>query len=141
MIIFIRNIPPETKKYEISIFINRVFSDCFLDKSSAKVSIEDIEILSIQEMDSNTIEKHGLVRVLSKEVGRRVIKRLDGTIFKQQRITIREYVNRSAHNDPRNTQLGTQIDFKERRMSDRRRRPLMNSWQKDPVLVHTGYAI
>jgi hypothetical protein len=141
MIIFLRDIPSETKKYEIASFIDRVFNDCFLDKSNAKISVEDIEILSIQDIDSNVLEKHGLVRVFPKEVGKRVIKRLDGTIFKQKRITVREYVNRSAANDPRNNNPGTAIDFQDRRIADRRRKPLMNSWQKDPILVHTMHAI
>jgi hypothetical protein len=141
MIIFLRNIPPETKKYEIASFINRVFNDCFLDKPSTKISLEDIEILSIQDVDSNTLEQHGLVRVFPKEVGRRIIKQLDGTIFKQKHITAREYINRSAQNDPRNAYPNTEINFKERRISDRRRSPLMNSWQKDPILVHTALAI
>jgi len=141
MIIFIRNIPPETKKYEIAGFIDRVFNKCFLDRPSTIIKIEYIEILSIQNVDSNTLEKHGLVRIFPKEVGKRAIKRLDGTIFKGNHVTVREYVNRSAHNDPRNKLPGTTIDLKERRASDRRREPLMNSWQKDPILVHGVHAI
>ena len=137
MIIFLRNIPLETKKFEIANFINKVFNDCFLDRSSTKVSIGDIETLSIQDVDSNLLEKHGLVRVFPNEVGKRVIKKLDGTIFKQKPITVREYVNRSAQNDPRDTDPGTVIEFQERRTSDRRRSPLLNSWQKDPILVHS----
>lgn len=137
MIIFLKNIPPDTKKYEIASFIDNVFNDCFLDhRSSTKISIEDIEILSIQDIDSEKLEKHGLVRVFPKEVGKRVIKRLDGAFFKRKRITVREYVNRSASNDPRNNSPNAAMDFNERRISDRRRIPLMNSWQKDPILVH-----
>lgn len=137
MIIFLRNIPLETKKFEIANFINKVFTDCFLDRSSTKVSIGDIETLSIQDVDLNRIEKHGLVRVLPNEVGKRVIKKLDGAIFKQKPITVREYVNRSTRNDHRDTDPGAKIEFQERRTSDRRRSPLLNSWQKDPILVHS----
>jgi len=138
MIIFLSNIPIDTKKFEIASFINKVFNDCFLDKSSTNVSIGDIETLSIQDVDSNSLEKHGLVRVFPNEVGKRLIKRLDGTIFKQKPITVREFVNRSTQNDPRNTDPSSVIEFKERRTSDRRRSPLMNSWQKDPILVHSN---
>lgn len=141
MIIFLRNIPPDTKKYEIASFIDRVFNDCFLDKSKAKISIEDIEILSIQDVDSDMLEKHGLVRVFPKEVGKRVIKKLDGTVFKRKYVTVREYVNRSINNDPRNNHLGTPLAFSDRRISDRRRKPLMNSWQKDPILVHSAHLV
>ncbi|MGR8997930.1 MAG: hypothetical protein ACU88J_02635 [Gammaproteobacteria bacterium] len=142
MIMFIRDIPSETKKYEIASFIERVFNHCFLGRPSATLSIADIEILSIQDVDSNTLEKHGLVRISPKEVAKRVIKKLDGTIFKGTRVTVREYINRSAHNDPRNELLpDTTINFKERRASDRRREPLMNSWQKAPILVHAVHVI
>jgi hypothetical protein len=137
MIIFLRNIPLKTKKYEIASFIGKVFDHCFLGRPSATLSIEDIEILLIQDVDSNTLEKHGLVRISPKEVAKRVIKKLNGTIFKGTHITVREYINRSAHNDPRNELLpDTTINFKERRASDRRRDPLMSSWQKAPLLVH-----
>ena len=141
MIIFLRNIPPETKKYEIASFIDRVFKKCFPDMPSTAILLEDIEILSIQDVDSNTLEKHGLVRVSPTEVAIRVIKMLDGTVFKGTHVTVREYINRSAQNDPRNAYPNTEINFKERRISDRRRSPLMNSWQKDPILVHTALAI
>jgi len=136
MIIFLGNIPTETKKYEIASFIKSVFNDCFLDKPSAKVSLEDIKIFSIQDVDSNTLEMHGLARIFPNEAVKRVIERLDGTIFKGKNITSHEYVNRSVRNDPRNElPTGTAIDFKEQRVSDRRRQPLVNSWQNDPILV------
>jgi hypothetical protein len=142
MIIFLRNIPLKTKKYEIANFIGKAFNHCFLGRPGTKISIEDIEILSIQDIDSNTLEKHGLARVLPKEVAKRVIKKLDGTIFKGIPVTVREYINRSAHNDPRNElHLDTTIKIKERRASDRRRDPLMNSWQKEPLLVHRVHLI
>jgi len=137
MIIFLKNIPPETKKYEIASFIDRVINDCFLGKVDTKVSIENIETFTIQEVDSNSVDKYGLVRVFPKEVGKRVIKKLDGTFFKKNRITVREYFNRSAHNDPRHVRPGTITNFHEQRTSDRRRMPMMNSWQKDPILVHS----
>jgi hypothetical protein len=137
MIIFFRNIPLKTKKCEIASFIGKVFNHCFLGRPSTRLSIADIEILSIQDVDSNTLEKHGLVRISPKEVAKRVIKKLDGTIFKGVYVTVREFISRSARNDPRNELLpDTTIDFKERRTSDRRRDPLMNSWQKAPLLVH-----
>lgn len=136
MIIFLRNIPPETKKYEIASFINRAFNECLLDnRSIGAISIADVEFLSILNVNSNTLEKHGLVRIFPKEVGKRIIKKLEGTVFKQKPITVREYFNRSAQNDPRNTNTATEIDLKERRTSDRRRIPLTHSWQNNPILV------
>ena len=115
MIIFLRNIPPETKKYEIASFINRVSNSHFI------IAIMNIEILSIQDSNSKTLETHGLIRILPKEKGKRAIKMIDGKIFKGNRITVREYVIRSEHNDPRKKHQITTIDFKEQRCSDRRR--------------------
>ncbi|MDD5630662.1 MAG: RNA-binding protein [Methylococcales bacterium] len=115
MIIFFRNIPPETKKYEIASFINRVSNSHFI------IAITDIEILTIQDSNSKTLETHGLIRILQKEEGKRAIKLIDGKIFKGNRITVREYFIRSEHNDPRNKHLITPIEFKEQRCSDRRR--------------------
>lgn len=138
MIIFLRNIPLDTKKYELASFITPVFSNCFLGRPTTHISVEDIEILSIHDVDSNVLEKHGLVRVFPNEVGKRLIKHLDGRFFKQKSIKVREYVIRSASNDPRNNAAGTPVGFDDRRVGDRRRTPLMNSWQKDPILVHNA---
>lgn len=135
MIIFLRNIPTDTKKYEIADFISPVLNDCFLDKSTSTISIEDVEILSILDVNSNNIEKHGLVRVFPNEVANRLIKRLDGALFKHKRIAVREYVNRSASKDPRNEENKDTTNYTNRRIADRRRKPLMNSWQKNPILV------
>lgn len=140
MIIFLKNIPPETKKYEIASFINEVINDCYLDNVKTTVSIENIETFTIQEVESNAFDKYGLVKIYPKEVGKRVIKKLNGTIFKQNHIVVREYVNRSASNDRRNVSQGT-IDFNEQRTLDRRREPIMNSWQKYPILVHSVHSI
>lgn len=129
MIIFLRNIPINTKKYEIATFIEPVFNDCFLGRATTKISIQDI--------DSDTLEKHALVRVFPTEVAKRVLKRIDGAFFKNAPISAREYINRSSSNDPRNSAISQSIAvLHDRRVSDRRRKPLMNSWQKDPILVH-----
>jgi len=137
MIIFLRNIPYETTKQEIANFIGRAFNDFYLlDKPSAIIELEDVSILSIKDVNSNALEKHGLVNVFPNEAGKSLIEKLDGTTYKGKYLTIREYINRSIDNDPRNNpQAGTIADFTERRVSDRRRHPVMNSWQNNPILV------
>jgi len=137
MIIFFRNIPINTKKYEIAAFIEPAFNDSFLVGSRTKISVQDIEILSIQDIDSNEQERHALVRVYPDEVARRLIKHIDGAVFKNTPVSAREYVNRSSLNDARNSGPSTAAEILNRRVVDRRRKPLMNSWQKDPILVHT----
>ena len=122
MLIFLRNIPPKTKKYEIARFIKRVINNCSLYDQVANILTEEIEILLIQYANSDTSETDGLVRISPEEVGKIVIKRLDGTIFKGKHIAVSEYVIRFACNDPRNKHPGTLIYFNEQRVSDRRRR-------------------
>ncbi len=136
MIIFLRNIPTDTMKYEIANFIEPVFDDCFLGHSADKLTIQDIEILSIKDLDSNSLEKHALIRVFPLDVARRVIKRIDGALFKNTPIMAREYINRSSSNDPRNSLEKASAELLDRRHADRRRKPLLNSWQKNPILVH-----
>ncbi|MDD5265877.1 MAG: RNA-binding protein [Methylococcales bacterium] len=137
MIIFLRNIPYETTKQEIAGFIGRAFNDfSLLDKPSPKIELEDISILSIKDVNSNALEKHALVNVFPNEAGKNLIEKLDGTAFKGECLTIREYINRSMDNDRRNNPLAdTTTGFTERRVSDRRRHPVMNSWQNNPILV------
>jgi len=121
MLIFLRNIPPETKKYEIASFINRVINYCFLSDHVANILTEEIEILLIQYANSDTSETHGLFRISPVGVGKPLIKRLDGKIFKGKHIAASEYFIRFGCNDPRNKHPGTLIYFNEQRVSDRRR--------------------
>ena len=137
MIIFLRNIPVNTKKYEIATFIEPIFNDCFLGRSTTRVNVHDIEILSIQDVDSELIEKHALVRIFPEEVGKRVLKRIDGKLFKNKPVLAREYVNRSSKNDKRGSVHNKIVPIEDRRLFDRRRKPLMNSWQRDPIMVQT----
>jgi hypothetical protein len=135
MIIFLKNIPINSKKYEIAAFIEPRVNHCCFGKSLTKVRIQDIEILSIQDMDNDSIEKHALVKVFPQEVGKCIMKRIDGVLFKNTTIAAREYVNRSSANDHRNLSQSDYPRFQDRRIFDRRRKPLMNSWQRDPILV------
>ena len=135
MLIFLRNIPPETKKHEIASFINRVINNCSLYGQVANILTEEIEILLIQYANLDTSETHGLVRISPEEVGKIVIKRINGTIFKGKHIAVSEYLIRYACNDPRNKDPVIMIDFKERRTSDRRRVIKSTMFQPCELLV------
>ncbi|MGJ0486127.1 MAG: hypothetical protein ACR65R_16570 [Methylomicrobium sp.] len=137
MIIFLKDIPINAKKSEILAFIEPVFNDCFLGKPTSQLSIQDIEFLSIQDVTLNKLEKHALIKVSPREVARRMTKRMNGALFKNKPIMAREYVNRSSMNDRRLSATNVSTEFLDRRVADRRRVPLMNSWQKDPILVQS----
>ena len=102
MLILLRNIPPETKKYEIASFIDRIINNCSLSGQVANILTEDIEILLIQYANSDTSETHGLFSISPVGVGKPLIKRLDGKIFKGKHIAASEYFIRFGCNDPRN---------------------------------------
>ena len=121
MIIFIRNIPSETIKADIASFIN---------SSGVQIVIEDIVIFSIQDAATCIFDHHGLVWVSPEKAGARIIKRLNGALLKETSVTVREYVIRSADNDPRKNHPDRDISFKERRISDRRRTSLIIPWQR-----------
>jgi hypothetical protein len=126
MIIFLRNIPSDTKKYEIANFVNSALNNTLLYGHPVTVTnittedIDIIDILSVENVDSNVIESHGLVRIFPDNVGEIAIKKLDGATFKGKPITIRKYIIRSERNDPR-SKHPADIKFKEQRTSDRRR--------------------
>ena len=121
MIIFIRNVPVDTQKEDIAGFIN---------SSGVPISIEDVVIFSAQNVDSSAPEQHGLVWVSPTEAGARVIKRLNGSLFKGQSTTVREYIKRSADNDPRKNNPDSAINFKDQRIADRRRKSSITPWQR-----------
>jgi hypothetical protein len=59
-------------------------------------------------------------------------------LFKNTRGSAHEYVSRSPLNDPRKLAGTPPPDMLERRIADRRRKPLMNSGQKNPIPVQTA---
>lgn len=135
MIIFLRHIPAGSQKHEIASFIEPMFDDCPLDPVAPKATVQNIEFLSLRDIGSNIQERHALVTVLPNEVARHVLKRIDGAMFKGAPLSAREYVMRSLANDPRN---GAGADEAiERRISERRRKPLPNAWQQNPIPVYS----
>jgi RNA recognition motif-containing protein len=119
MIIFIKDIPPETNKDDIADFIK---------SSSVQIKVEDIIIFSSDGDPARPDGQHGLVWVSPSEAGERAIKRLNGLAINGVDVTVREYVNRSADNDPRSKSPGMAIAFKDRRLGDRRRKSLVVPW-------------
>jgi len=119
MIIFIKSIPPETQNEEISAFIH---------SSGIQILIEDVVIFSMPDVDASPLERFGLIWAYPRIAAIRVIQRLNGSLFKGLKLIVREYIVRSAANDPRrnNSELG--ISFKEQRISDRRRYSLIIPW-------------
>lgn len=121
MIIFLRRIPASTKKHEISDYLEPVLKGSLLQKSG---NIESIKILVLRDTQTNTLEFHGLVEIDSDSVAKRVINKLNRKVFKGKNIAVREYHQRSWHNDPRINMHEWNEELVNKRQSDRRRRRL-----------------
>lgn len=79
--------------------------------------IEKISIIEVSYHETKTISFHVLICMSTPAAGRRVMKKLNNRFFIDSFITVKEYVNRSWHNDPRKT---SKIVDTEHRIGDRR---------------------
>ena len=119
MIVFLRRIPADTRKHEISAFVGPFLKGGGMLQKSGR--IEDVKILVIRDTHTNTMEYHGLVTIDSDAVARRVIKKLNRKAFKGKHIAVREYFYRSWHDDPRVNMHEWNEELANKRDGDRRR--------------------
>lgn len=116
MIIILKNIPGTTKAYEIEKFIQPGLKGGLFRRTG---HIESIFIQALKDTRFNSVEYHGLIRVIPDPVAKRVIKALNGKQLRGKRIAVNEYHIRIWRNDRRsNSQINK---FNERREGDRRR--------------------
>ncbi len=118
MIIFLRKIPADTRYQDIEDFIEPAMKGGIFKKSGRIVRIE---ILALRDTRLNAVEFHALVDIEPEKVGFRVLKYLKGKRFKDRLIIVRQYFNRSWHNDPRQNYQTVPASIMERRIADRRR--------------------
>ena len=121
MIVFLRRIPANIKKYEIAAFLEPALKGGLFAKNGY---IEEIKILTHRDKQKNTLEYHGLVRIEPEAAAERVIKKLNGKPINGKHIVVREYFSRNWHNDPRLSRSHPNITFPDRRKADRRRHHL-----------------
>ncbi len=115
MIIIIRHIPRNTLIAELDEFVTPALKRFFFRSGS----IVKTEILILRDIRTNKFQYHGLVHLDSQKTGQMVIKKLRGKRFKNRVTIVREYVNRSWHNDKRNYE-NTSDEIKQKRVGDRR---------------------
>lgn len=118
MIVFLRRIPANTKKHEIIDFIEPVIKGGLFKKSGR---IEDITIMVLKDTQTNALEFHGLVEIDSDAAAERVIKKLNRKVFNGKNIAVREYYQRSWHNDKRQNAHQWNDELVNKRKGDRRR--------------------
>ncbi|MDD1622339.1 MAG: hypothetical protein LUQ11_12750 [Methylococcaceae bacterium] len=117
MIIFLRKIPANTKLGDITDFVTPALKGGLFRRPG---KIIKVEILTLHDTHLNTHEFHGLITIEPDSAGVRAIRLLKGRRFKDKLIIVRQYVHRSWHNDPRQSQKRFDIDV-EKRKTDRRR--------------------
>ncbi len=115
MILFIRNIPRDTRSSDLSDFVAPALTRLLFRSGS----IIKVEILVLRDKRTQELQYHGLVHLDSEKTGKMVIKKLRGKPFKNKSVIVREYIHRSWHNDRRNHE-NVFTGIERRRSGDRR---------------------
>ena len=134
MLVILRGIPANTNRYEILTFLQPALKGVFFKK---KGRIDHIRIVKIQDVERDTIEFHGLVRIEPDSAALRVIKMLNRKVINGKNIAVREFQARNWHNDPRIRRKAPKLGFPDRRQGDRRRKALV-VLEEDGEIVFSG---
>ena len=118
MIIFLRNIPAQTRLSDIRAFIEPAIKMSLFGK---KGKIGKIKVLHLKDSRTYISEIHGLVTIEPDTAAQKVIKRLNRKKFLGKYIAVREYQRRDWHNDVRLNHKPFVSTKAERRIADRRR--------------------
>ena len=129
MNILFKNIPIGITGYELAEFIESEFNVDNVESNKLAVTVCCIEMLERQDHFCHPLEQYGIVRISPPDLARKVIRQLDGCSFNRLKITVREYLNRSVVNDPRNNLIDMPEVILEKRVKDRRKHSLIYSRQ------------
>ena len=116
-------IPAHTSHQDIARFIEPAINRRF---SFRKNRIGRVEILRLHDKNINTVEYHGLVTIEPDSLALRAILKLNRKPINGKHIAVRQYHNRSLHNDSRMKKSPLPLKNKDRRLADRRRSDLQN---------------
>ena len=98
MIVFFKNIPNDTLHSELKAFISPAVKGGLLE---AKGKITKIDVIGLKDKATDLIEFHALINIEPENAALRVIKKMNGQAFKQQKITVKQYYLRNWRNDKR----------------------------------------
>jgi hypothetical protein len=121
MIVLFKNIPENSYHNDISNFVEPVVKGGLLSKRG---HVNNIEIIALQEINTESLEFQALANIEPDAVAYRVIKKLHGVFIRGRRIVVREYFLRSWKNDKRSQEQPLGSTFNERRTIPSRRRKL-----------------
>lgn len=120
MILFIPNIPANTKNDDLRDFVDPALKSGFILRFRLG-NIVKLEEMCIRDKASGHFEHHGLVYIDTYKAGLRAIKRLNDDLFGSRPIEIRKFATRKLENDRRLTKNKVPFDILERRQGERRR--------------------
>lgn len=118
MIILIRQIPKDSSIYELFDFVRPAVKSWLFPE---KPLIQKVEILRLHDVNQDHYEFHGLVHVDSAKAAKRAIKKLDGQLFLNEKVAVREYFPRNEQKMDRRNPIGQMLGFKDNRRENRRR--------------------
>jgi hypothetical protein len=122
MIVLFKNIPDNSYHNDISNLVEPVIKGSLLSKGG---HINSIEIIALQEVNTQDLEFQALASIEPDVVAQRVIKKLHGLNLRGHRVVVREYFIRNWKNDKRSEgSLQMTSQFKDRRTTTCRRRKL-----------------
>ena len=126
MIVFIREIPKFADQQDLRAFVTGGLRRRWLLPKLHKESIENCDILRIENMATQRFESHGLVYVEDGQAGQVLIKQLNGSRFGDREVEVRSYWKRDAQRERRRRlHEQTYLAIVDRRRRERRRQNLI----------------
>lgn len=126
MLVFFKNIPPTTQKSDLVEALKPAIKRSFFYRLfHLPGTIVEITLLKLLDNEENTLNTHGVVKIMPDDVAAMVINQLDRKVINGRRITVREYHVRSEQNDPRRTSRDVPKDIIDKRVGDRRQSKLV----------------
>ena len=86
------NIPSKTKNEELYDFVIKSVTSWWVKGVDQEITRS--EVLRITDQETSGIEYYGLVSIKSQVMGERVLEKLNGQLFKDTEIEVREYSHR-----------------------------------------------
>lgn len=128
MDIFIRRLPESVTRLDLIHFISGALKPHWaLFSAPPKTANVDCEIMRVTDIDSQTVEYHGIAHFAQPNEAMGVIARLNGTLLKGKQMEVRKFFHRSSLRDRRihssSNPLPTHVF--EQRHEDRRRSQLL----------------
>ncbi|MGR9101170.1 MAG: hypothetical protein ACU826_11450 [Gammaproteobacteria bacterium] len=122
MLVFLPNLPPSTRKSELSTFIAKALKPDVINPFRKTGCITKLELMVLRDSAINWTEYHALIDISPDTAALRAIRRLRQKKFKGKKIIARRYYPRDWHNDRRMpVPENAEINHLHRRIHDRRR--------------------